>query len=146
MHAVNLKVDTKYSIIKGLQLSGGWSQPNRSRSDPIQWTHRLALASPARAWRRMPEGHNVSFMKGFCDKRCQLTETNVPGRKVIVNTAMVFIAELSLLAAAASSRESAAIDWLAMLSRCAMRFQIYTSQILALDEEYASNTNNVQLQ
>lgn len=38
---------------------------------------------------------------------------------------MAFIAELSLLAADAISRESAAIDWLAMLSRCAIRFHIY---------------------
>lgn len=67
------------------------------------------------------------------EERRRLTATNVPGRKVIVNSAMAFIAELSLLAAEAISRESAAIDWLAMLSRCAIRFHIYSaSQMLSL--------------
>ncbi len=61
------------------------------------------------------------------EERRRLTATNVPGRKVIVNSAMAFMAELSLLAAEAISRESAAIDWLAMLSRCAIRLHIYSA-------------------
>ena len=46
-----------------------------------------------------------------------LTAMNVPGRKTIVKIAMAFIAELSLLAATAISRESEAIDRLVILSR-----------------------------
>ena len=66
----------------------------------------------------------VSFGMISCDERWRLTATNVPGRNVMVNSAMAFIAELSLFAADAISRESAAIDWLAMLSRWAIRFHI----------------------
>lgn len=49
-------------------------------------------------------------MMTLADESWLLTAINVPGRKIIVNSAIDFIAELSLLAAEAISRESAAID------------------------------------
>lgn len=54
MHAVNLRGDTKCSILEVLQLSGGWSQPSKSRCDAIQWPHWLELASQTVACRKMP--------------------------------------------------------------------------------------------
>lgn len=43
----------------------------------------------------------------------RLTEMKVPGRKIVVKTAMIFMAELSRFAAAASFLESRAISKLA---------------------------------
>ncbi len=50
-----------------------------------------------------------------------LTAMNVPGRKTMVITEIVFIAELSRLLAAAMRRESAATEMFIRLSRCAIR-------------------------
>jgi hypothetical protein len=54
----------------------------------------------------------------------RLTAMNVPGRKTVVSTATIFMAELSRLLAAAISLESLASPMLTMPSICAMRLKI----------------------
>ena len=63
-------------------------------------------------------------MKDMRGGQRQRTATKVPGRNKIVNTAMVFIAELSRLAASASAFEPLATCKLRMLSLWAIRLYI----------------------
>src|SRR5271163_1907845 len=64
-------------------------------------------------------------MRTITGREITLTDTKVAGKKTIVRTAMVFIAELSRLLASAMLLESCAIPTFRRLSLCAMRLKTY---------------------
>jgi hypothetical protein len=62
------------------------------------------------------------------------TDIKAPGKKMVVSTAITFIAELSCLLATASSLESRAIDTFKALSSWAMRLNNYACEFFNLSE------------
>ena len=62
-------------------------------------------------------------------EKVRLTDTKVPGKKMVVRKAIIFIAELSRLLAVANSLESRAIPRFNWLSCWAIRLNNYDESI-----------------
>ena len=106
-----------------------YKQSTRDSYDPVDietWSdNRTCFCSIPVEKRHCKESLLMSVDPQICVvkeyTRCQLTATKVPGRKRMVRTAIVFIAELSRLAAFARALELFATCRFRTLSRCAIR-------------------------
>ena len=133
--ALGMRVPVRRAIARVFQLvvdpdphhpHGDHKQRAGDGDDPVDveaWSdHRTCVGSIPVQKRHCKESLErfSSFFFGMC---CmfRLTATKVPGRKRMVRTAMVFIAELSRRLASARAWELFATWRLRTLSRCAMR-------------------------